>query len=99
MRSRNPEPVNFFGAQSSFGGAQFSFGGAQALSWGARPWYVPPRGAGSGKDSISVVVSRFLNTIIFKFTVDSTHLVGYNQMPFVNLENYSKPGYKFWLLF
>ena len=46
LRSRSPEPVNFFGAQSSLGGAQFSFGGAQAVSWGARPRYAP-RGAGS----------------------------------------------------
>ena len=46
LRSRSPETVNFFGAQSSLGGAQFSFGGAQAASWGARPRYAP-RGAKS----------------------------------------------------
>ena len=46
LRSRNPEPVNFFGAQSSLGGAQFSFGGAQAVSWGARPRYAPPVASG-----------------------------------------------------
>ena len=42
LRPRSPEPVNFFGAQSSLGGAQFLFGGgtssqlgggAQAVSW------------------------------------------------------------------
>ena len=42
LRSRSPEPVNFFGAQSSLVGAQFSFGGAQAASWGAQPRYAPP---------------------------------------------------------
>ena len=34
LHSSSPEPVNFFGAQSSLGGAQFSFGGAQAVIWG-----------------------------------------------------------------
>ena len=35
LHSSGPEPVNFFGAQSSLGGAQLSFGGA-------RPRYAPP---------------------------------------------------------
>ena len=38
LHSSSPEPVKFFGAQSSAGGAQLSFGGA-------RPRYAP-RGAG-----------------------------------------------------
>ena len=42
LRSRSPDPVNFFGAQSSPGGAQFSFGGAQALSWGGTAPVCPP---------------------------------------------------------
>ena len=41
LRSRSPEPVNFFGAQSSLG-AQFSFGGAQAVSWGGTAPVCPP---------------------------------------------------------
>ena len=39
LHSSSPEPVNFFGAQSSLGGAQFSFGGSTAR--------YAPRGAGS----------------------------------------------------
>ena len=46
LHCSSPEPVNFFGAQSSFGGAQFSFGEAQVI-WGAQPWYAS-RSAGSG---------------------------------------------------
>ena len=38
LHSSSPEPVNFFGAQSSLGGAQFSFGGSTAR--------YAPRGAG-----------------------------------------------------
>ena len=42
LRSRSPEPVNFFGAQSSFlGRAQFSFGGAQAVRWGGTALVCP----------------------------------------------------------
>ena len=44
MHSNSPEPVNFFGEQSSLGGAQLSFGGAQAVIWGTRPQNAP-RGA------------------------------------------------------
>ena len=42
LHSSSPDPVNFFGAQSSLGGTLFSFGGAQAVIWGARPRYAPP---------------------------------------------------------
>ena len=42
LRSRSPDPVNFFGAQSSLGEAQFSFGGTQALSWGGTAPVCPP---------------------------------------------------------
>ena len=42
LRSRSPEHVNFFGAQSSLGEAQFSFGGAQAVSWGGTAPVCPP---------------------------------------------------------
>ena len=42
----SPNPVNFFGAQSSLGGAQFSFGG-QKQSFGGHVPGMPPRGAGS----------------------------------------------------
>ena len=42
LRSRSPDPVNFFRAQSSLGGAQFSFGGAQALSLGGQGPGMPP---------------------------------------------------------
>ena len=42
LHSSSPEPVNFFGAQSSLGGAQFLLGGAQAVNWGARPQNAPP---------------------------------------------------------
>ena len=37
LHSNSPEPVNFFGAQSSLGGAQFSFGGHKQSFGGARP--------------------------------------------------------------
>ena len=46
LRSKNPESVNFFGAQSSLGGKQFLFGGHKQSVGGARPRYAP-RGAGS----------------------------------------------------
>ena len=46
LRSRSPDPVNFFGAQSSLGGAQFSFGGHKHSVGGHGP-RMPPRGAGS----------------------------------------------------
>ena len=42
LRSRSPEPINFFGAQSSLGGAQFSFGRAQAVSWRGTALVCPP---------------------------------------------------------
>ena len=42
MHSSSPEPVNFFGAQSSLGGAQFSFEGAQAVIWGGTAPECPP---------------------------------------------------------
>ena len=35
LHSTSPEPINFFGAQTSLGGAQFSFEGAQAVIWGS----------------------------------------------------------------
>ena len=53
----SPEPVNFFGAQSSLGGAQFSFGGHKKSFGGARPRYAP-RGAGSGSLLTKNTVSR-----------------------------------------
>ena len=40
LHSNSPEPINFFGAQSSLGGAQFSFGGARPRN--------APRVAGPG---------------------------------------------------
>ena len=48
LHFNSPEPVNFFGPQSSLGGAQFSFGGAQAVIWGGHGPGMPPRGAGPG---------------------------------------------------
>ena len=53
LHSSSPEPVNFFGAQSSVGGAQFSFGVAQAIIWGARPGNAPRV---AGPDMIFVAV-------------------------------------------
>ena len=47
LHSSSPEPINFFGSQSSLEGAQRSFGGAQAIFWGALPRNAP-RGAGPG---------------------------------------------------
>ena len=52
LHSSSPEPVKFFGAQSSLGGAQFSFGGAQAVIWGGTAPVCSPRGAES--DSVSI---------------------------------------------
>ena len=49
LHSNCPEPVNFFGAQSSLGEEKFSFGGAQAVIWGKHGPRMPPRGAGSGQ--------------------------------------------------
>ena len=46
LRSRSPEPVNFFEAQSSRGGAQFLFGGHKQSVGGARPRYAPPGAPG-----------------------------------------------------
>ena len=43
LHSKSPEPVNFFGAQSSLGGVQFSFGGHKQSFGGARPRNAPPR--------------------------------------------------------
>ena len=42
LHSSSPEPVNFFGEQSSLRGAQFSFGGAQAAIWGGTAPEYPP---------------------------------------------------------
>ena len=49
LHCNSPEPVYYFGAQSSlggaqfsFGGAQFSFGGAQAVIWGGTVLKCPP---------------------------------------------------------
>ena len=42
LHSSSPDPVNFFGAQSSLGGAQFSFGRAQAVIWGGTAPACPP---------------------------------------------------------
>ena len=42
LHSSSPEPVNFFGAQSSLGGAQFLFRGAQAVIWGGTAPEYPP---------------------------------------------------------
>ena len=44
LHSSSPEPVNFFGAQSSLGGTQLSFGGTSS-HLGGRPRNAP-RGAG-----------------------------------------------------
>ena len=49
LHSNSPEPVNFFGAQSSLGGAQFSFGGAQAVIWGGTAPECPPMAPGLGR--------------------------------------------------
>ena len=49
LHSNSPEPVNFFGAQSSLGGAQFSFGGAQAVIWGGTAPECPPVAPGLGR--------------------------------------------------
>ena len=48
LRSRSPETVNFFGAQSSLGGAQFSFGEHKQPVGEAWPRYAP-RDAGSAR--------------------------------------------------
>ena len=45
--SSSPEPINFFGAQSSLGEHNFRFGGAQAVIWGGHGPEMPTRGAGS----------------------------------------------------
>ena len=42
LHSSSPEPVNFFGAQSSLGGAQFSFGAARAVISGSTAPVCPP---------------------------------------------------------
>ena len=42
LRSRSPEPVNFFGVQSSLGGHNFRLGGHKQPVGGARPRYAPP---------------------------------------------------------
>ena len=42
LHSSSPEPVNFFGAQSSLGGTQFSFGGEQAVILGGHGPGMPP---------------------------------------------------------
>ena len=47
LHSSSPEPVNFFGAQSSLGGAQFSFGGGTSSHLGVHGPGMPSRGAGS----------------------------------------------------
>ena len=47
LHFNSPEPVNFFGAQSSLGGAQFSFGGHKQSFGGVWPRNAP-RGAGPG---------------------------------------------------
>ena len=47
LRSRSPEPVNFFGAQSSLGGHNFRLGGHKQSVGGHGP-DMPPRGAESG---------------------------------------------------
>ena len=62
LLSNSPEPVNFFGAQSSLRGAQFSFGGAQAVIWGGTaPECPPPRGAGPGSFKLTWTFSEFKN--------------------------------------
>ena len=47
FHSNSPEPVNFFGAQSSLGGHNFRLGGHKQSFGGARPRN-GPRGAGPG---------------------------------------------------
>ena len=42
LHSSSPEPVNFFGAQSSLGGDNFRLGGHKQSFGGARPRYAPP---------------------------------------------------------
>ena len=61
LHFNSPEPVNFFGAQSSLGGAQFSFGGAQAVIWGGHGPGMPPRGAGPGSFKLTWTFSEFKN--------------------------------------
>ena len=50
LHSNSPEPVNFFGAQSSLGGGghNFRLGGAQAVIWGGTAPECTPPGAGPG---------------------------------------------------
>ena len=48
LRSRSPEPVNFFGAQSSLGGGTI-------FVWGGTAPVCPPRGAGSVASSLKDV--------------------------------------------
>ena len=50
LHSKLPEPVNFFGTQSSLGGAQFSFAGTSSHLAGHGP-VMPPCGAGPDADS------------------------------------------------
>ena len=54
LYSSSPEPVNFVGAQSSLGGAQFSFGGHKQSFGGHGPG-MPPRGAGSVLEIITIL--------------------------------------------
>ena len=42
LRSRSPDPVNFFGAQSSLGEHNFRLAGHKHSVGGARPRYAPP---------------------------------------------------------
>ena len=56
LRSKSPEPINFFGVQSSLGGVQFSFGGHKQSVGGHCPG-MPPRGAGSASTLMYFCVS------------------------------------------
>ena len=51
LHSGNPEPVNFFRAQSLLGGAQFSFGRGKSSQLGGHGPGMLPRGAGSAMTS------------------------------------------------
>ena len=49
LHFNSPEPVNFFGAQSSLGGAQFSFGGHKQSFGGGMAPECPPVAPGLGR--------------------------------------------------
>ena len=58
LHSGSPEPVNFFGAQSSLGRAQFLFGGAQAVIWGGTAPECPPVAPGLDRSNFDDHVDK-----------------------------------------